>query len=102
MLATRGVGPGVTIATFGFGPFEQAIKGFLATFIGLNASLQTPLQLSALAVTEAGLKAGCVTLETLVQSGLVDDTVALKEALQGGVDLEVALQTSDGSPEVGE
>lgn len=71
-----------------------------ADMVGINGALQAPLQLGALGVTQATLTANSVTFETVVQSGLVSATISIEEALRGSVDLEAALQSSDGSPEV--
>jgi hypothetical protein len=108
MLVTRGLGPGATLSVFGFGPaagiaavVEEIVRELVAAFIGLAPALQSPVQLAAMEALGAMLEPNLTMLEALVQSGLIDDTVAVEEALKASVDIDAALQSQDGSPEVG-
>lgn len=108
MLVTRGFGPGATLSVFGFGPsadvvavVEEIVRELVAAFIGLSPALQAPVQLVAMEVIGAMLEPNLTMLEALVQSGLVDATVSIEDALKANVDIDAALQSDDGSPEVG-
>lgn len=105
MLATRGYGPGVTLSTFGFGPsiaevIGEVVQGLLASFFGINAALQAPVQLTALELSSAALFANAEALEALINAGLCDDTVSIEDALGGRVTIKGRLQ-SDEDPSIG-
>ncbi len=108
MLVTRGLGPAVTIASFGFGPSSSLVavvgdivRGLIASFIAIGPAMQAPVQLTSLEIMAAGLEPNLSILEALVDAGLLEDTASVQEALHASVSVEPALQSDDGSPEVG-
>lgn len=101
-LITRGIGPSVTIAAFGFGPHAplpgEAVKGLVASFFGLNAVMQSPVQLIALEIANASLEVHMDLLKLLMETGLIEDTASIEDALRGSLDMKSSF---DGDGEIG-
>lgn len=102
-LVTRGIGPGITLATFGFGPVaaavaiaEEIVRELVIANAAIAPQFSAKFQFDVLRNQTASITDILNAAEVLIEAGLIDADASVEDRLRAIVQLIASLDADAG------